>query len=191
MDGYDNNDLLEITDRWAATPLPDAAYEINTAIEQAARAPIGGLAHTEEQLHGFHKFLGHRESHCAGEPGLPRDPDALLLDILPVSTTSIDNAGKLQIEPDAASLQAWDHADSQAAEHLVSWVNACGTAREAIGNAIADGSARWNQEAIRYEHVLREAGYDRSNSAVQECDQDLRDLHDAIQHAMQILDGTR
>ena len=106
-------------------------------------------------------------------------------------TTSIDNAGKLQIEPDAASLQAWDHADSQAAEHLVSWVNACGTAREAIGNAIADGSARWNQEAIRYEHVLREAGYDRSNSAVQECDQDLRDLHDAIQHATQILDGTR
>jgi hypothetical protein len=70
----------------------------------------------------------------------------------------------------------------------VSWLNACGTAREAIANAIAGGSHRWDQEASRYEDVLRDAGYDRSDPAVQERDQELRDLHGAIQHAREILD---
>jgi len=69
----------------------------------------------------------------------------------------------------------------------VSWLNACGTAREAIGNAVAGGLHRWDEEASRYEDVLRDAGYDRSNPAVQDCDRDLRDLHGAIQHAKDVL----
>ena len=187
MDGHNNSDFLGATDRWAASPLPEAACVINAAIEEAARAPIGGLAAMDEDLTGIHEFLGRRESHCAGELGLPRDPDSLLLDILPVSTTPTDDAGRLQIEPDAATLRTWDPAEREAAEHLVSWLNACGTAREAIANAIAGGSHRWDEDASRYEDVLRDAGYVRSDPAVQEHDQDLRDLHGAIQHAKDVL----
>jgi hypothetical protein len=186
MDGFDNSDLPGLSDRWVANPLSEVAYAINAAVEQAARAPIGGLATNEAEL-PVHEFLGRRESHCAGEPGLPRDPDSLLLDILPVSTTPINDAGRLQIEPDAASLRAWDPAERESAEQLVSWLNACGTAREAIANAIAGGSHRWDEEAIRYEDVLREAGYGRSNPLVQEYDRELRDLHGAIRHARGVL----
>lgn len=91
MDGFDNSDSLGTSDHWAATPLSEAAYVINAAIEEAARAPIGGLAAMDEDLTGIHEFLGRRESHCAGELGLPRYPVALLLDILPVSTTPTDD----------------------------------------------------------------------------------------------------
>ena len=89
--------------------------------------------------------------------------------------------------PVAATLQTWAPAEREAAAHPVSWLNACGTAREAIGNAVAGGLHRWDEEASRYEDVLRDAGYDRSNPAVQDCDRDLRDLHGAIQHAKDVL----
>jgi len=189
VNDYDNGDLFGASGRQPMLPLSEAAYAIDAAIQQAAKSPITGLTPDEREIHGIHEFLGRSESHCAGEAELPRDPDGLLLDLLPVSTTSIDDAGRLQIEPDAASLQAWAHSDREAAEHLVSWVNACGMARTAIGNAIAGGSDRWDEEANRYENVLREAGYDRMKPAVQECDRELKDLHGAIQHAREVLDA--
>ena len=189
MDHYDNGDLFWTSGRCANAPFSEAAYAIDAAIEQAARSPIAGLTADEGEIPGIHEFLGRRESHCAGEAELPRDADAILLDILPVSITSIDDAGRPQIEPDAASLRAWDRADREAAEHLVSWVNGCDMARRAIGNAIAGRSARWEEQANQYEEVLRDAGYDRSNPSVQECDRELKNLHASIEHAREVLDG--
>lgn len=188
MNDYDNGDLLGTAGHWGDAPLPEVAYAIDAAIQQAARSPISGLAADEGGFPGISEFLGRRDSQCAGEPGLPRDPDSLLLDILPVSATPIDDAYRLQIEPDAAAMRAWDPADRGAAEHLVSWLNACVPVREAIANAIAAGSHRWDEEASRYDAALRDAGYDRADPLVQERNHDLRNLHDAIQHAQQILD---
>lgn len=188
MDGFDSSEFLGTSDHWTATPLSEAAYAINAAIEQAARGPIDSLVAIDEGRSEIHDLLGRLESYCTGEPGVPRDPDSLLLDILPVSTTPIDDAGRLQIEPDAASLRTWAPADREAAEHLVAWVNASGTVREAISHAVAGGSHRWDEDAIRYDAALRDAGYDRADPLVQERNHDLRNLHDAIQHAQEILD---
>ena len=168
-------------------PLSEAAYAIDAAIQQAARSPIGTLAAEEGELPGIHGYLGRRENHCAGETGFPRDPDAILLGVLPVSIISPDAAGRLQIEPDAASLQTWSQSDRETAKHLTSWLNATGVARKAVEDAIDGGSVMWARQASQYEELLRDTGYDRSNPLVQESDRGLRDLHAGIEHAREIL----
>ena len=188
MDDYDNNDLFGTSDRWADAPLSEAAYAIDAAIQQAARSPITGLTADGGEIPGIREFLGRRESHCAGEAELPRDADAILLDVLPVSITSPDDAGRLLIEPDAAALQSWNQSDRETAEHLTSWLNATGAARKAVEDAIDGGSVMWARQASQYEELLRDAGYDRSNPLVQESDRGLRDLHAGIEHAREILD---
>ncbi len=187
MNDYDNGDMFGIAGRWGDAPLSEVAYAIDAAIQQAARSPISGMATDEDGLPGIREFLGRRDSHCAGEPALPRDADAILLDVLPASLTAHDDAGRLQIEPDVASLQTWNQSDREAAEHLTSWLNATGTGRKAVEDAVDGGAVMWARQASQYEELLREVGYDRSNPLVQDCDRELRDLHGAIQHAKEIL----
>ena len=188
MNDYDNGDMFGTAGRWADGAHSEAAFAIDSAILQAARSPISGLAADEDGLPGIREFLGRRDSHCAGEPTLPRDADAILLDVLPVSITSPDADGRLQIEPDVASLQTWSQADREAAEHLTSWLNATGTGRKAVEDAIDGGSVMWARQANRHEELLRDTGYDRSNPLVQESDRELRDLHAGIEHAREVLD---
>ena len=188
MNDYENGDMLGTTGRWGDAPLSEVAYAIDAAIQQAARSPLSGLAVDEDGLPGIREFLGHRDSHCAGEPALPRDSDAILLDVLPVSLTAHDDAGRLQIEPDAATLQTWNQSDREAAEHLTSWLNATGAARKAVEDAIDGGSVMWAREANRYEELLRDTGYDRSHPLVQEFDRELRGLHTGIENAREVLD---
>lgn len=188
MNDYENGDMSVTTGRWADAPLSEVAYAIDAAIQQAARSPISGLAADENGLPGIREFPGSRDSHYAGEPALPRDADAILLDVLPVSITLPDAAGRLQIEPDAAALQTWSQPEREAAEHLTSWLNATGTGRKAVEDAIDGGSAMWARQASRYEELLRDTGYDRSNPLVQESDRGLRDLHASIEHAREVID---
>ncbi|MBM4147917.1 MAG: hypothetical protein FJ224_02570 [Lentisphaerae bacterium] len=189
MNDYDNGDLLGTAGRWGDALLSEVAYAIDAAIQQAARVPISGLAADEDGLPGIREFLGRRDTHCAGEPALPRDADAILLDVLPVSLTAPDDTGRLQIEPDAAALQTWSQSDRESAEHLTSWLNATGTGRKAVEDAIDGGSVIWARQASQYEELLRDTGYDRSNPLVQqESDRGLRDLHAGIEHAREVLD---
>ena len=187
MNDYENGDMLRIAGRWRDAPLSEAAYAIAAAIQQAARSPISGLAVDEDGLPGIRESLGRRDSYCAGEPALPRDADAIFLDVLPVSITSPDDAGRLHIKPDAATMQTWSQSDREAAEHLTSWLNATGAGRKAVEDAIDGGSVMWARQASQYEERLRDAGYDRSNPLVQECDRELRDLHAGIEHARDVL----
>lgn len=188
MNDYENGDMSVTAGRWGDAPLSEVAYAIDAAIQQAARSPISGLAADDDELPGIREFLGRRDSHCVGEPALPRDADAILLDVLPVSLTAPDDAGRLQIEPDAATLQTWSRPEREAAEHLTSWLNATGTGRKAVEDAIDGGSVMWARQASRYEELLRDTGYDRSNPLVQEFDRGLEELHGAIQHAKEVLD---
>ncbi len=188
MNDYENGDMFGTSGRWGDAPRSEVAYAIDAAIQQAARSPISGLTADEDGLPGIREFLGRRDSHWAGEPALPRDADALLLDVLPVSLTAPDDAGRLQIEPDAVTMQTWNQPEREVAEHLTSWLNATGAAREAVEHAIDGGSVMWAKQASQYEALLRDAGYDRSNPLVQESDRELKDLHASIEHAREVLD---
>ena len=59
---------------------------------------------------------------------------------------------------------------------------------KAVEDAIDGGSVMWARQASRYEELLRDVGYDRSNPLVQESDRGLRDLHAGIEHAREVLD---
>lgn len=121
----------------------------------------------------------------------PPPADAILLDILSSSIVSRDGGGKVQIAPDPPSLQRLDDARRDTAEHLVSWENGCDSVRDAIEHAVKWGDVLFDSLSSRYDDVLRDAGYDRSDPRVQESAHTLEVLHDATQRAREILDDLR
>jgi hypothetical protein len=70
-------------------------------------------------------------------------------------------------------------------------VNESGTARDAIEKAITGGSNRFERLSIEYDDHLARVGYDRSAPDLQARDNELRGLHDSIQHAKDILADLR
>ena len=121
------------------------------------------------------------------ELNLPPGSDVILLDILPISTTAVDESGRVQIEPDPASMAGRSDTDRGLAEHLVAWLNETGAARDAIEHAINTGEARLELLMRQYDERLIETGYDRSDPAVERCDASIHALHDAIEHAREVL----
>ena len=77
----------------------------------------------------------------------------ILLDILPISTTGVDESGRVQIEPDPVSMGERGDAGRDVAEHLVSWLNETGTAPSAIAHAIRSGSARLEMLMRQYDSI--------------------------------------
>ena len=129
--------------------------------------------------------------HCLDGPELPPGSDVILLDILPTAITSVDEGGRVQIEPDRASMAERDDADREAAEHLIAWLNATGDAPGAIAHSIRSGSARLEMLMRQYDDLLIEAGYDRSDPDVQQCDAEIHALHDSIEHAKEVFADLR
>ena len=189
MSDNDQEEVFRPDAFWSTPSSPMASDMINAAIETAATTPIGGLGANQPEawtprLSGFAQGI---DAFPRGGVESPPVADAILLDILPVSTVSSDGLGRAQIAPDAPSLNAWSRTDRETAEHLISWVNESGTARDAIAKAITGGSDRFERLSIEYDDRLARAGYDRSAPEVQACDSELRGLHDSIQHAKDIL----
>jgi hypothetical protein len=193
MYDYGQDALSRADDFWGTPSTPPAAAAINAAIGRAATTPIGCAGFTESEAWSprSYGFWETNEPSRRGGLELPPVADDILLDILPVSTISSDRFGRPQIEPDEPSLRAWDRTSRETAEHLVSWVNESGTARDAIEKAIVGGSKSFERLAAEYDDRLARAGYDRFASDVQACDRRLTDLYGALQDAQGVLDELR
>ena len=192
MNDYDGGDSYRTGDYWNPHPRAEAADMIREAIKDASMMPVGGhAAHGAEPSPILDPFGQCSDDLSRGRVKLPPVADAIVLDILPVSTMSFDDAGRAQIDPDAPSLRAWERTNREAAEHLISWVNESGKARDAIEHAIGWGSRRFQKLSSEYDDRLAQAGYDRSAPDVRACDNELKDLHEAIQHAKGVLDDLR
>jgi hypothetical protein len=186
MNDPGHEELLR-SDAFWDSPSGPATDAINSAIQQAA-TPVWN-----------HVGASPRIDLLAEEPGiapgagaqLPPSADDIVLDILPISRISADGHGRPNIEPDPDSLGAWNRTNREAAEHLVSWLNMSGTAYDAIENAIAGGSQRFERLSGEYDEQLALAGYDRFDPEVRACDKQLRELHDDIQHAKNVLADLR
>lgn len=169
----------------------DAKDIINTAIEWAAdRTHDGhgtGSTDKDGSLPPAHSLLPTDDALPYDRVDLPRDADAILLDLLPVSLVLSDESGRPQIEPDTRSMASWEKSDRGTAEHLVSWINETGTVRDAIEMAIKGGLDKFDRLAAEYDEKLARAEYDRSAPEVQACSSELVALHDVTQHARDIL----
>jgi len=168
----------------------DAASTINAAIEMAAERPAGDL---DDNTVGTGKsccFAEMIDPDAASGMETPPVADDILLRVLPVSIVSRDECGRTQIAPDSPSLAAWSHSEEEVALHLISWVNESGTVRDAIEKAIAGGANRFERQSLEYDDRLAQAGYDRFAPDVRACDRELRELHDSIQHAKEMLADT-
>jgi len=168
----------------SATSLWDYLQE---AIEQASVIPMGEADMAQPSVLPDDDPLGH----CTPGPELPPGSDVILLDLLPTSTMSIDESGRIQIEPDPVGMAERGYAGREVAEHLVSWLNETGAAPSAIAHAISSGAARLEMLMRQYDDILMEAGYDRSNPSVQQCDDEIHALHDSIEHAKEVLADLR
>ena len=189
MSDYDQEELFRTIAFRETSSSVGAADIINTAIARAAMTPLRSLVADDSEA-----WATRPGSLTQGSDGSPRSSvelppvaDAILLDVLPVSIVSADDLGRLQVAPDAPSMNAWNRTDRETAEHLISWVNESGTARDAIAKAITGGSDRFERLSIEYDDRLVRAGYDRSAPDVRACDSELSGLHGAIQHAKDIL----
>jgi hypothetical protein len=191
MNDYDFTESCRF-EAFFRTPSGQASSEIVNAIEKAATTPIG-VPPVDATAWPQRINAGVQDYDAPASRGirLPPVPDDILLGILPVSRVSSDVLGRAQIEPDGPSLNAWSRTDRAAAEHLVSWVNESGTARDAIEKAITGGSNRFERLSIEYDDHLARVGYDRSAPDLQARDNELRGLHDSIQHAKDILADLR
>jgi len=189
MEDHSREELFRSDAFWEAPLTPRASDMISAAIERASTTPIGDVGAGESD-HGasLPGILAQRpEAPPRGGVQLPPVESDILLDVLPISTVSADARGRMAIEPDTPSLQAWPRVDREAAEHLTSWVNESGSGRNAIEQAVSWGERKFERLSAEYDERLERSGYDRSAPDVQTCDRELRSLHGAIQHANDIL----
>jgi len=174
-------------DPWDAGPLDDAAQEIGAAIDQAAE-PSSVMPGYDEPEGTSIDPIEVPDSVDAGSQandGVPPDPGDLLLDVLPYSRVTTDDAGRAIIDPDVASLSGYRHRDSAA--HMIAWLNECGSTRGAIEQAVSDGEDRLDSLMVEYERLLENAEYDRNAPDVRECANTIDGLHKALEEARDAL----
>ena len=188
MDPFGGGELRCGENLWGMPAEADAMAQINIAIDEAAMpsAEAPRLVLPDLPQRRVNAWLD--EDRPFGYAPPPPPAEETLLDVLPVSVVAPNDSGKLQVEPDVASLQKWDRSDREAAIHVTSWLNDCAAVRPAIERAIGWGVNRFEDMSREYDERLEAAGYDRADPSVQERDSDLRHLHETVEHARDILD---
>lgn len=172
---------------WDAPVVPEAAA-IDAAIRNAA-LPSGNRFEPAFRPGSLPEDWRHNTS--GANAYLPPAADDIVLDVLPISRIADDGLGRINVEPDPASLDTWNRANRAAAEHLVAWLNTSGTASDAIEQAIMGGERRFGRLSEGYDEALATSGYNRSAPEVLARDNELRELHADIQHARDVLGDIR
>jgi hypothetical protein len=187
VNGFVGIESVEGADAWGAPVDVGTVHMINAAIDEAVgiRAPVPSASLPESPSRHDRAWVD--EDQPFGCPPLPPPAESTLLDVLPVSIVAPDDLGRLQIEPDEASLQKWARSDREAAIHVTSWLNECGEVRPAIERAIDWGQNRFEDVSREYDEQLEASGFDRMAPRVCDSDRDLRHIHETVEHAKDIL----